>query len=186
VQENALSLIAEAGQLEARTSALLHIGEGLMSHWKSSGLAIFAVACLVGETASSAQAQCDPTIPFNSCATEWSGSSVVNLGVPPGSTGSFANSINKAGQAVGTSVGVGIDATEWSGGSVINLRALPGFTGSTATGINKAGQVVGGSFDIIGNGFAATEWSGSSVMSLEGLPAPRGAMPTASTTPGRS
>ena len=29
-----------------------------MSHWKSSGLAVFAAVCLLGETTGSAHAQC--------------------------------------------------------------------------------------------------------------------------------
>jgi hypothetical protein len=42
-----------------------------MSYWKSFGLAILAAACLMGATAGSARAQCDPLASV--CATEWSG-----------------------------------------------------------------------------------------------------------------
>jgi hypothetical protein len=55
-----------------------------MSYWKSFGLALFAVVCLLGETTGSARAQC------TSCATEWSGGAVINLGGLPGSTNSEA------------------------------------------------------------------------------------------------
>jgi hypothetical protein len=41
-----------------------------MSYWKSSGLAIFASVCLLGETTGSAHAQCN-----GGCAVEWSGGS---------------------------------------------------------------------------------------------------------------
>jgi hypothetical protein len=47
------------------------------SHWKSFGPAILVALGLLGETAGSAQAQCA------ACATEWSGGSVINLGVLP-------------------------------------------------------------------------------------------------------
>ena len=51
--------------------APLHTGEGLMSHWKTSRLAIFAAACLLGETTGSPHAQ---------IATEWSDGTVIELG----------------------------------------------------------------------------------------------------------
>jgi probable HAF family extracellular repeat protein len=87
----------------------------------------------------------------------------------PGSTGSSADGINDAGQAVGVSTVGGVDvATEWSGGSVIDLGRLPGSTGSSAVGINEAGQAVG--FSIVGGVDVATEWSGGSVIDLGGLP----------------
>jgi hypothetical protein len=70
---------------------------GLMSYWKSFGLAIFAVFCLLAETTGSAHAQCNP------CATEWSGGQVINLGGLPGSFTSQASRINDAGQVVGDS-----------------------------------------------------------------------------------
>jgi uncharacterized membrane protein len=96
-----------------------------MSPWKSSGLAIFAVVCLLGETTGSAHAQCDSYVA--TCATEWSGDSVINLGGLPGSASSGAVSINDLGQAVGESfVGGAETATEWSGGNVINLGGLSG------------------------------------------------------------
>src|SRR6516225_11798473 len=101
-----------------------------MSLCETSGIAIFAAVCLLGETAGSAHAQF--------FATEWSGGKVINLG--PG----VATSINDAGQAVGSGPG---GATEWSGGKVINLG------GDFATSINDAGQVVRK------GGANATEWS---------------------------
>ena len=45
-----------------------------MSHWKASGLAIFAVVYMLGETTGSARTACSP------CATEWSSSGkIINL-----------------------------------------------------------------------------------------------------------
>jgi probable HAF family extracellular repeat protein len=145
------------------------LGRGLRSHWKSSGLAIFAVGCLLGETTGSAHAQCNSFV--TDCATEWSGSSVINLRLP-GSILSDARSINDAGQAVGSSqIGNDLHATEWKGGSVINLGGLPGFTISEAQSINNAGQVVGDSFFVGSGGVTetATEWKGGSVINLGGL-----------------
>jgi uncharacterized membrane protein len=142
-----------------------------MSHWKSSGLALFAAACLVGGSIGSAHAQCNP---FNTqCATEWSGGSVVNLGGLSGSAGSVAQGINNAGQAVGFSIVGGVEvATEWSGSSIINLGGLLGSAGSNALAINNAGQAVGASI-FVGRGNVATEWSGGiggSIINLGGLP----------------
>jgi uncharacterized membrane protein len=137
-----------------------------MSYWKSFGLAIFATVCLLWETIGSANAQCAFTAPATTCATDWSGSGAVNLGALSGSTSSFANAINDAGQAVGYSVSPGsfgfstAYATEWSGGSIIFLAPLPGATSSGAYGVNNAGQVVG-----ISDG-VATEWSGGSAISI--------------------
>jgi hypothetical protein len=71
-----------------------------MSYWKSFGLAIFATICLLGETTGSAHAKCDVG---PSCATEWSGGKVIDLGGLPGSMGSAASGINAAGQVVGAS-----------------------------------------------------------------------------------
>ena len=77
-------------------------------------------------------------------ATEWSGGSVINLGGLPGSTSSYAEGINDAGQAVEFSMVGGLETpTEWSGGGVISLGGLPGAAYSLATGINDAGQAVG-------------------------------------------
>src|ERR1700693_3190886 len=113
------------------------MGEGSMSICKASGLAIFAAVCVLGETTGSAHAQCMSSFESASCATEWSGGSVINLGGLPGSSESQAFSINDAGQAVGLSLVGGVSyATEWSGGSVINLGGLPRFTMSAANGIN--------------------------------------------------
>ena len=138
-----------------------------MSHWKVFGLAIFAAICLLGETTGSAHAQCNSFV--TDCATEWSGSSVINLRALPGSILSDARSINDAGQAVGSSqIGNDLHATEWKGGSVINLGGLSGSTSSTALGINDAGQIVGES--TVGGVSNATEWSGSSIINLGGLP----------------
>ena len=68
-----------------------------MSHWKAFGLAIFAAACLLGETTGSARAGCNGT-----CATEWSsGGKITNLGGLPGSNGTGeAAGINATGQVV--------------------------------------------------------------------------------------
>jgi hypothetical protein len=93
----ALRAAISSARLKARTSAPLRLGEGLMSHWKSFGLALFAAVCLLGAGTGLALAKCDP------CAIEWSGGSVINLGGLPGSTQSVAQSINAAGQAVGDS-----------------------------------------------------------------------------------
>jgi hypothetical protein len=85
-----------------------------MSNWKSFGLAVFAVVCLLGETTGSAHAQ------RIICATEWSGSRVINLGSLSDSLFSEAYGINGTGQAVGDAdFGAGEYATEWSGNRVI-------------------------------------------------------------------
>jgi hypothetical protein len=136
-----LKAIAEAAR-GRKLNAAAYWG-GLMSFWKSFGLAIFAV-CLLGETTGSAHAQCSPSPLSTSCATEWSAGSVIKLGALPGFTDSVANSIkDDAGQAVGIRLFVG--AIEWSDGSVIPLGGLPGSTSSEALGINDAGMVVGSS-----------------------------------------
>ena len=138
-----------------------------MSLCKSSGLAIFAVVCLLGETTGSAHAQCDIT----QCATEWSGDSVISLGGLPGFTGSVARGINDAGQIVGeSSFGNLLVATEWSRGRVINLGGLPGSTDNQPVGINDAGRAVGYSFIGSSPFPIATEWSGGSAINLGGLP----------------
>ena len=114
-----------------------------MSHWKSSGLAIFAVVCLLGKTTGSAHAQCNS---FGTlCAAEWNGGSAINLGGLPGSTGGTqAYDINDVGQAVGVSFVRGSAfATEWSGGSAINLGGLPSSAFSEAFSINDVGEAAG-------------------------------------------
>ena len=114
-------------------------GGKLMSHWKSFGSAILVALGLLGETAGSAQAQCN-----DGCATEWSGGSAINLGVlpsgEPGTPFSAATGINNAGQAVGYSSG---HAVEWNAGRINDLGFLPGYQFSVAQGINNIGQVVG-------------------------------------------
>jgi uncharacterized membrane protein len=83
-------------------------------------------------------------------ATEWSGGiggSIINLEGLPGSTSSFAASINNAGHVVGVSVFPHTvrHATEWSGGiggGVIDLGGLPSSMSSAALSINDAGHVV--------------------------------------------
>jgi probable HAF family extracellular repeat protein len=138
-----------------------------MSHWKSFGLAIFAGACLLGETIGSAHAQCDPYC-ADEFAAEWRGGRVINLGSLPGTTHSYARDINDAGVVVGESEDGGSHATEWRGGRIINLGGSPGSTESSAIGINDAGQVAGVS---IGIGFEdATKWSHGKVTDLGGLP----------------
>ena len=52
-----------------------------MSHRKTFGFGVFAVVCLLGETAGSAHAQSAQSV-----ATEWSHGSVIDLGGLPGST----------------------------------------------------------------------------------------------------
>ena len=69
-----------------------------MSHWKASGLALFAATSLLGESTNSAHAQCN-----DGGAVEWGGGAVVNEGGLPGATVSIANGINDFGQAVGSS-----------------------------------------------------------------------------------
>jgi probable HAF family extracellular repeat protein len=129
-----------------------------MSLCKSSGLAIFAAACLVGETTGPALAQCD----FLQCPTEWSDGSVIilvgNLGVAYG--------INAAGQVVG-STGHTPVPTEWSGGSVI-IQESNGLGSGSASGINDAGQAVGGIFSAGAGPSFATKWSGGGVIILGG------------------
>jgi hypothetical protein len=63
-----------------------------MSHWKAFGLAIFAAACLLGETTGSARAQC---IAGNPCATEWSRGSAIPIEGLPDSNESQAYGINE-------------------------------------------------------------------------------------------
>src|ERR1700689_4871190 len=110
-----------------------------MSHWKASGLALFAATSLLGESTNSAHAQCN-----DGCAVEWRGGGVVNEGGLPGATVSVANGINDSGQAVGSTAGPDFEyAVEWRGGHVINLGDLPGFVDSAASSINNVGQVVG-------------------------------------------
>jgi probable HAF family extracellular repeat protein len=137
-----------------------------MSHLKSFSLSIFAAAGLLGETTHSAQAQCGPLFQTITCATEWGGGGIINLGSLPGYTSSEAVSLNNAGQAVGTSFSnAQISATEWSSGKIINLG---GSTESRAFGINNAGQVVGVS--VFSDAFLATEWSGGGAIILGVLP----------------
>jgi probable HAF family extracellular repeat protein len=140
----------------AETSAPLFYWEGLMSYWKSFGLALFAAVCLLSETFSSAHAQ-------GIFATEWSGGTATKLASPGDSR---ALGINDAGVVVGSDVGdFGFEtALEWNGGAAIDLGGLPGSEHSIAGGINNAGQVVGLSSD------TATEWSGGSIINLGGLP----------------
>jgi probable HAF family extracellular repeat protein len=142
-----------------------------MSQWKSFGLAIFAAVGLLGETASSARAQC--SIAGNPCATEWSHGSAINIGGLPGSNESQAYGINDRGQAVGYSDVGGLDyPTEWRHGSVIDLGRLSDSAESIAFSINDAGQAVGFS---TGNSIRyqeATEWNHGSVIGLGVLPVP--------------
>jgi hypothetical protein len=110
-----------------------------MSHWKSSGLALFAAICLLSETSGSAYAQCIRSAGGNLCATEWSSGGAINLGGPPGFMSSTATGINDDGLAVGISNFGNVPyATEWSGGGSINLGGLSGSTSSGARGINDA------------------------------------------------
>ena len=67
-----------------------------MSFCKASGLAIFAVVCLLSETIGSSHTQCNPLVV--ACATEWSDGGVIDLGGRPAV---LTNAINDAGQAVG-------------------------------------------------------------------------------------
>ena len=153
-----------------RRNAVLQGVEKRECSAKASGLAILTVGCLLGQIPSAAYSQC-VTFPASagslslSCATQWSGDSVINLG--GSSLISEANGINNAGQVVGFSVfNSGDYATEWSGGSVINLGGLPGSTFSYAFAINDAGQAVG--YSVVGGDGYATEWSGGSVIDLGG------------------
>jgi hypothetical protein len=100
VQGKALKAIAEVAKghklsHEGVVGVLRSPGGGLMSLYKSSGLGLFALVCLLGETSGSAHAQCNFSN-GTSCATEWSGGSVIDLGGLPGSTTSLATGINDA------------------------------------------------------------------------------------------
>jgi probable HAF family extracellular repeat protein len=95
-----------------------------------------------------------------SYATEWSGGSIINLGL------GSASGINDLGQVVGSGPG---GATEWSNSRVVNLGNLPGAVGSDASAINDTGQVVGTS-DVSARSYA-TEWTGGSVINRGGQPA---------------
>jgi uncharacterized membrane protein len=153
-------------------AAPLHIGEGLMLHWKSSGIAIFAAVGLLAEVTGPAHAACGRT-----CATEWSSDGKITdlgaLGGLPGSGFSEAIGINATGQVVGVSGFGGAEVpTEWSGGKIINLELLPGSGGGGAVGINDSGTAVGESF--FGRA-AATEWSSDGkITNLGGLPGSNG------------
>ena len=106
-----------------------------MSFCKASGLAIFAVVCLLSETTGSAHTQCNPLVV--ACATEWSDGGVIDLGGRPAS---IVNAINDAGQAVGAIIGEGgFLAVKWSGGSVIDLGRLPGH--DEASGVRSGRSV---------------------------------------------
>ena len=118
--------------------------------------------------------------------TEWSGGSIIDLGLPPGSPTGLAEDVNDAGQVVGESesvIGGAPHATEWSGGSIVKLGSLPGSTGSVAVAINNAGQVVGVS--TVGGVQVTTEWSDGSVIVWKACQVPRVAKPPALTTLGR-
>jgi hypothetical protein len=155
--------------VERANLATLHIGRGLMSHWKSFGLAIFAVVYLLGATCL-AYAGCNPGA---DCAVEWSHGSATDLGNLPGSIASEALRINDAGQAVGVSVsGSLLYATEWSHGKVINLGGLPGYMTSAAFDINDAGHAVG--YSEVGGVDYAVEWNHGKVINLSGLPGSTG------------
>ena len=108
----------------------------------------------------------------------WSGGGVINLGGLTGSTGSYADAINNAGQVVGASDfgnggALSSHATLWSGGRVIDLGVLPGDTGSVGIAINNSGQAVGYSAVSGANGSVidnATLWSGGVITNLGALP----------------
>ena len=118
----------------------------------------------------------------NTCATEWSGGKIINLGGLPSSTASSATAINDSGQVVGFSaIGDHLLATEWSRGRVIDLGGLSGSTLSLANSINNAGLAVG--YSVVGGVGYATEWSGGQVVNLGGLPGPRLVKRLASTMP---
>ena len=146
-----------------------------MSLWKSFGLAIFAVVCLLGETAGSAQAQCESSSIHN-CATEWSGGGVINLGGLPGFAASNAYGINDAGQVVGVELSAAASLSPPSGAAAASstweaCRA----TRLASHGINNAGQVVGAS--IIGGIPTPPSGAAASVINLGGLPGRRVALP---------
>jgi probable HAF family extracellular repeat protein len=137
-----------------------------MSHWKSFGLATFAVVCLLGEATGSAFAQCSPGA---MCATEWSNGQAIFLPSLPGTVSSEANGINNPGRWWDTAVSALGAMSPPSGATArSSLPFLPGSAYSQATGINDAGQVVGFSF---ANGVEVpTEWSNGQVISLPFLP----------------
>ncbi|HTV28537.1 MAG TPA: hypothetical protein VMF32_12195 [Xanthobacteraceae bacterium] len=121
-----------------------------MSDRNVSGLATFAVLCLLGETTGSARSV--QRLLLQHLRHRMGGGRAINLGGLPGFTSSGANAINNARQAVGYSQFGFLgpeNATEWSGGRVIDLGGLPGSTLSEAVGINAAGQAVGSSYIII-------------------------------------
>ena len=142
-----------------------------------SKYAIFAAACLLGETTGSA-------MPNARLRRRVEPRPRHQPGRPAGLHVSTAYGINDAGQVVGFStVGGGVHAAEWSGGSVINLGGLPGVTIALPTPSTTPGRW----WDLayVGGGEYATEWSRGSVINLGGLPGSTIALPTASTTPGR-
>ena len=77
---------------------------------------------------------------------------MIDLGVLPGSTRSFANDINDRGQVVGSSGNFsGVNAFVWDAASgMADLNALidplAGWTLFHATAINDLGQIVGYGF----------------------------------------
>ncbi len=146
-----------------------------MSLCKTFGFAIFTAVWLLGETTGSAQAQCDigPTVSGYTCATEWSGGSIINLGGLPGSTGSWCQWYQQRRAGSGNTV-----LSWW------NIRAsrhrverrqhhqprrpseLPG----VPTLRYQRRRASGGNQLLSAVACHATEWSGGSVINLGGLP----------------
>jgi probable HAF family extracellular repeat protein len=116
---------------------------------------------------------------LHSHATLWQGSSVQDLGVPPGDQTSQAAAINNAGVVVGIAVsatqvditGAALEHAEvFDSGTFINLGTPGNF--SSASGINNSGQIVGLSNLTGSNSFHAMLWNGTVATDLGTLGGP--------------
>ncbi len=105
-----------------------------------------------------------------------SGTSPIDLGLPPGYTDAVAQDINDAGVVVGKSLALGMPtvAFRWTpsvpNGTTGTIEVLPGLSGalnSTAQAINNAGTVVGQSTLPLPSGGHAVRWASSTATDLE-------------------
>ena len=98
---------------------------------------------------------------------------VVDLGVLPGATYSFATAVNDRGVVVGES---GTRAVLWQDGRIVDLDVRAGVS-STAVDVNDRGEVIGDLTDGAGN--RAFRWSAGQGTVLPPLPGDRSSFATA-------
>jgi probable HAF family extracellular repeat protein len=100
-------------------------------------------------------------------ALAWDNGTIVDLGVLPGGTNSYARGVNNSNQIAGWSEiepGGAYHAVIWQNGEIIDLGTVPGDLYSNATAINESGHVAGRS---IGNqGYRGFFWNGSSMTAM--------------------